>query len=55
MEYVRGETLRQRLDAGALSLKDALRIAMEVAEALRRRIRHRSFTATEAIQHHADR
>jgi len=34
MEYVRGETLRQRLDAGALSLKDALWIAMEVAEAL---------------------
>ena len=33
MEYVRGETLRQRLDAGALSLKDALWIAMEVAEA----------------------
>jgi len=34
MEYVRGETLRQRLDAGPLPLKDALWIAVEVAEAL---------------------
>jgi serine/threonine protein kinase/TolB-like protein/tetratricopeptide (TPR) repeat protein len=34
MEYVRGETLRQRLDAGTLSLKDAAWITLEVVEAL---------------------
>ena len=34
MEYVRGETLRQRLDAGPLPLTDALWITVEVVEAL---------------------
>ncbi|HLG56890.1 MAG TPA: protein kinase [Vicinamibacterales bacterium] len=34
MEYVRGETLRQGLDAGPLLLADALRIVVEVLEAL---------------------
>jgi eukaryotic-like serine/threonine-protein kinase len=34
MEYVRGETLRQRLDKGMLPLADVTRIALEVAEAL---------------------
>jgi serine/threonine protein kinase/tetratricopeptide (TPR) repeat protein len=34
MEYVRGETLRRRLGAGPLPLKDALRVAVEVSEAL---------------------
>jgi len=34
MEYVRGETLRSRLDTERLPLKDVLRITMEVAEAL---------------------
>ena len=34
MEYVRGETLRKRLDAGPLAVADALWIALEVTEAL---------------------
>jgi serine/threonine protein kinase/TolB-like protein/tetratricopeptide (TPR) repeat protein len=34
MEYVRGETLRRRLDAGPLPLHDALRMAVEVSEAI---------------------
>ncbi len=34
MEYVSGETLRQRLAAGPLPQADALRIAVEIAEAL---------------------
>jgi TolB-like protein/tRNA A-37 threonylcarbamoyl transferase component Bud32 len=34
MEYVRGETLRHRLDTGPLPLKDALWITQEVTEAL---------------------
>jgi TolB-like protein/predicted Ser/Thr protein kinase len=34
MEYVRGETLRRRLDTSLLSVKDVLQVAVEVAEAL---------------------
>ena len=34
MEYVRGETLRSRLDASPMPLKDILRLGIEVAEAL---------------------
>ena len=34
MEYLEGETLAERLTKGALKLEDALRIAVEVAEAL---------------------
>ena len=34
MEYVAGETLRDRLDRGAFSLKEALDIACEIGEAL---------------------
>jgi serine/threonine protein kinase/TolB-like protein len=34
MEYVRGETLRRRLDGGTLPLNDVIGITLEVAEAL---------------------
>src|SRR5438552_6750448 len=34
MEFLEGETLAQRLERGALPLEDALRTAIEVAEAL---------------------
>jgi tetratricopeptide (TPR) repeat protein/predicted Ser/Thr protein kinase len=34
MEYVEGETLRDRLLGGAIPIKDAIRIASEIAEAL---------------------
>ena len=34
MEYIRGETLRDRLDSAALALEDVLRITLEVTEAL---------------------
>lgn len=34
MEYIRGETLRQRLDSGQLVIAEALRIMIEVTEAL---------------------
>jgi serine/threonine protein kinase len=36
MEYLEGETLAQRLEHGALPLEQALRIAMEVTDALDR-------------------
>jgi serine/threonine protein kinase len=34
MEYVRGDTLRRRLDTSPLAVKDVLHVAVEVAEAL---------------------
>ena len=34
MEYVEGQTLRQRLDQGEISVKDTLRISLEITEAL---------------------
>jgi serine/threonine protein kinase len=34
MEYVEGQTLKQRLDKGRVPLKEALQIASEIAEAL---------------------
>ena len=34
MEYLEGRTLAERLDGGALPLDDALKIAIEVADAL---------------------
>ncbi|HKS30451.1 MAG TPA: UvrD-helicase domain-containing protein [Pyrinomonadaceae bacterium] len=34
MEYVEGETLRQKIDAGRMSLKEALDIAIQVGEGL---------------------
>src|SRR5919199_1877760 len=34
MEYVEGETLRQKIEAKALSVKEALAIAIQVAEGL---------------------
>ena len=34
MEYLEGETLAQRLDRGALPLEDALKVSIEIADAL---------------------
>lgn len=34
MEYVRGESLRERMNRGALALREALHIALQVSEAL---------------------
>lgn len=34
IEYVRGENLKDKLEAGPLPLKDALEMATEIAEAL---------------------
>lgn len=34
MEYVQGENLKDKLESGPLSLKDALEMATEIAEAL---------------------
>ena len=49
MPYVEGETLRERLDAGAaLRLDEALRIAREVADALATRTSTGSSTATSS-------
>jgi tRNA A-37 threonylcarbamoyl transferase component Bud32/tetratricopeptide (TPR) repeat protein len=41
MEFIAGETLHERLSAGALPLAEALRIAREVGEALEEAHRHR--------------
>src|ERR671939_134170 len=40
MEYVEGETLRQKLAAGPLPVKDALEIAIQVAEGLAKAHEH---------------
>jgi DNA helicase II / ATP-dependent DNA helicase PcrA len=40
MEYIEGETLRQKIDARALSLTDALDIAIQVADGLRKAHEH---------------
>src|SRR5918911_2766299 len=40
MEYIQGETLRQRIIAGALLFKDALEIAIQVAEGLTKAHEH---------------
>ncbi|MDT7603903.1 MAG: eukaryotic-like serine/threonine-protein kinase, partial [Acidobacteriota bacterium] len=40
MEYVQGETLRQKIAAGSLSVKEALEIAIQVAEGLAKAHEH---------------
>jgi eukaryotic-like serine/threonine-protein kinase len=40
LEYIEGETLASRLDKGALKLEDALRIAVQIADALEAAHRH---------------
>ena len=40
LEYIEGETLASRLDRGALKLEDALRIAVQIADALEAAHRH---------------
>src|SRR5438093_1819379 len=54
MEYLEGETIAQRLEKGALPLDQAIRCAIEIADALdsahRQGISHRDF---ETRQHHA--
>ena len=40
MEYVEGSTLKQRLETGALPLREALHVALEIAEALDYAHRH---------------
>src|SRR5437764_4486228 len=40
MEYVEGETLRQKIESGALAVKEALDIAIQVAEGLAKAHEH---------------
>jgi serine/threonine protein kinase/tetratricopeptide (TPR) repeat protein len=53
MEYVEGRSLRDRLDAGALSLEEAVRYGLQAADALayahEHSVIHRDFKAANAI------
>ena len=46
MEYVEGETLRQKVRRGPLPLEEALDITIQAAEGLEKPIRKGSFTGT---------
>ncbi|HUF72405.1 MAG TPA: serine/threonine-protein kinase [Gammaproteobacteria bacterium] len=45
MELVEGETLEERLKAGAIPVEDALRLGLQIAEALEAALRKASSTA----------
>ena len=53
MEYVEGQTLKEKMEQGALPLKDSLRVAFEIAEALeeahRKGIVHRDLKPANII------
>ena len=53
MEYVEGSTLKQRLDGGPLPLRESLRLALEIADALdyahRRGIVHRDLKPSNVM------